>query len=79
MWDRVQYLAETPIPVPPWVVAGIYEPPDDDIIMDTLLGFAYIFVRPIEDEGEGVLDLLGLQVVYRLDDRPAAFRGADTA
>lgn len=64
-------LADDPTPVPPLGLAGVFDPPDDDILLDTTLSFAYIYYRHIEgdEDDEGDLDLLGVQLVYRLDDR----------
>ena len=53
--------------MPPWTVAGVYDPPDDDIVMDTMLSWVTLLsVSESDEDNEGYFDLLGIQVIERL-------------
>jgi hypothetical protein len=68
---RIEALAEQPIPVPPFGMDGISDHPDEfDVAADWMLDWVIIFYR--YDLKLGVLDVLRIQVVYRIPEEDSA-------
>jgi hypothetical protein len=64
---RIEELAQQPIPVPPFGMDGISDDPDEfDVAADWMLEWVIIFYR--YDLEAGVLDVLRIQVVYRIPE-----------